>query len=85
MLVRWGASEGLGVRTTAYLVLARGGISGVRDLRVGVLRVVALEVLVRKLEAGLHVSVARVEEGGEELDVGLLTVVLVSEETAYAV
>lgn len=62
-------------------MLARGWVSGVCDLRVRVLRMVALEVLVRQLEAGLHVCVARVEEGGEELNVGLLTVVLVREET----
>ena len=67
--------------TETYLVLAGCGVGGVHDLRVRVLRVVALEILVRKLKARLHVGVARVEERGEELDVGLLAVVLVSEET----
>ena len=45
-----------------HLVLARGGVCGVRNLSVGVLRVIALEVLVRELETRLHVGVAGVEE-----------------------
>ncbi len=65
-------------------MLTRGGVSRVCDLRVRVLRVVALEVLVRELEAGLHVGIAGVKERGEELDVGLLAVVLVREETNEA-
>ena len=72
-------------RAKAYLVLARGGVGEVRDVHVRVLRVVTLAILVRELEAGLHGGVAGVEEGGEEFDVGLLTVVLVSEEATYAV
>ena len=70
--------------TIAYLVLARGGVGGVRDVCVRILRVVALEVLVRELEAGVHGGVAGVEEGGEELDVGLLTVVVVCEKAGKA-
>ena len=62
-------------------MLARGGVGRVCNLRVRVLRMVTLEVLIRELEAGLHVCVARVEEGSEELDIRLLTVVLVREET----
>ena len=45
-----------------YLVLARSGVCRVRDLSVGVLRVVALEVLICELETRLHVGVAGVEE-----------------------
>ena len=65
-------------------MLARGGVGGVRDRRVRVLRVVTLAVMIRELEAGAHGGVAGVEEGGEELNVGLLAVVVVCEKTGKA-
>ena len=70
--------------TIAYLVLARGGVGGVRDVRVRVLRVVTLAILIHELEAGVHGGVAGVEEGREELDVGLFAVVVVREKAGKA-
>ena len=63
-------------------MLAGGGVCRIRDSGVRVLRVVAIVVLVRELQAGLDVFVAGVVERGEDLDVGLLAVALVGEEAS---
>ena len=61
-------------------MLASSGVRWIRDLRVGLLAAIALKILVRELEARLHVCVACVVERGQELDVGLLAVILVRKE-----
>ena len=61
-------------------MLAGGGVCRVRDSGVRVLRVVAIVVLVRELKPRSHVLVAGVVEGSEDLDVGLLAIVLVRKE-----
>ena len=57
-----------------------GRVGRVRDRSVRVLGVIALQILVGELQPGLDVCIARVIEGGQDLDVGFLTIVLVREE-----
>lgn len=61
-------------------MLSGGRVGRVRDRSVRVLGVIALQVLVGELQPGLDVCIARVIEGGQDLDVGFLTIVLVREE-----
>lgn len=61
-------------------MLSGGRVGRVRDRSVRVLGVIALQILVGELQPGLDVCIARVIEGGQDLDVGFLTVVLVREE-----